>query len=265
MTLPEPQLAALVRSSKRAAVLSALGALVVFVSLGIGSLKLFQANNDLDEQLAKKHALQQRLDREIEEKQALQRKLDADIQTLHAVRKERDQAKQEKAVAQAEAEDLTDRVAAAPAPDFKELQSVVQKTVVQAAAASDSARDKARAEWRAGLAIRVKDPVAARRHFEAAIEADKGYAAPYNSLGRIAFDNRDFDGAMAYYRAALEREPSYGPALYNLAVTADKQGKRPEARRYAEELRRQHPQDAKSRKLVDTLLSAGSNDMVPLP
>jgi tetratricopeptide (TPR) repeat protein len=265
MSIPEAQVAALVRSSKRAAVLSALGALVVFSALGAGSLKLLQTNGDLDQQIAKKQALQAKLDQDNEEKRALQAKLDQEIEASRKVTTELARANQEKAAARAETEDLTDRVAAAAPDSFMELPTEVQKQVAPPAAASASPRERARAEWRAGFALRSKDPVAATKHFEAAIEADKNYAAPYNSLGRLAFDRHELDRATAYYREALKRSSTYAPALYNLAITSEKRGNHLEAQRYASELRRQRPEDAKARKLVESLQGSGSKDMVPLP
>lgn len=229
--------------------LSGIGALVVFTALGLGGVRLWQAETDLVEHAADKHTLQDKLVVQAEAnratKAALARATAAETAALEAT------------------EDLVDRVAAAPTPaELVELQAQVEPKQLP----PTTPRDAARAEWRTGHALRRQDPVAARHHFEAAIAADPSFAAPYNSLGRLAFDRHELVKATEYYQEALKRSPSYGPALYNLAIASDRQGRRDEARRYASELQRLHPENAKAGHLVERLAAPATREtLAPLP
>jgi tetratricopeptide (TPR) repeat protein len=262
MQIPQAQETALARASRRAAVISAIGALVVFLAMGVGAVMFRTMTANLDEQIGKKAALQQQLDQQILAKRELQSTLDKKIEALRNTERELASANHDKTAAQGEAQDLADRIVAVHAPD---ALAELQQQVAPPSSSSTTPHDRARSEWRAGLAIRNKDPAAARSHFEAAIQANSDYAAPYNSLGRLAFDRHEFDRAVAYYRQALQRAPTYTPALYNLAVTCEKQGNHAEARKYARELLRLQPDNGRAQKLVKSLEGDAVNDLSPLP
>jgi tetratricopeptide (TPR) repeat protein len=247
--LSEPQMAALLRTSKKAAVLSALGALIVMSAFGIAGYMLWEVHNTNQDSVSKE-AYAQQLDQLRTGESNAKRKLaqaEKDTQVAQAAA----QAAQATAqAAQSAATDLTDRIAAAPTPaSLQQLQAQVAPGVP----APTTPRDKARAEWRAGLAIRDKDLAAAYQHFKAAIAADQTYAAPYNSLGRLAFDAGKLDDAKAYYEQALQQSPVYTPALYNLALISQQQLRIEDARRYAHQALELQPDDAKMHKLLDSL------------
>jgi tetratricopeptide (TPR) repeat protein len=257
--LSEPQMAALLRTSKKAAVLSALGALIVMSAFGIAGYMLWEVHNTSQDSMSKEahtQQLAQELDQLRTGENTAKRKLaqaEKDTQVAQAAA----QAAQATAqAAQAAATDLTDRIAAAPTPGaFRQLQAQVAPAVP----APTTPRDKARAEWRAGLAIRDQDPAAAHQHFEAAIAADQTYAAPYNSLGRLAFDAGKLDEAKTYYEQALQQASTYTPALYNLAVISQQQLHLEDAKRYAHQALELQPDDAKMHKLLDSLDAGGTN------
>lgn len=57
----------------------------------------------------------------------------------------------------------------------------------------------------------------AEHHFQAALEQAPDLPILLNSLGNLRFIQKDFDSAIAFYRAALQRDSKYVPAHYNLA------------------------------------------------
>ena len=81
----------------------------------------------------------------------------------------------------------------------------------------EAARDTARNLNESGYAYYTKgDKVNAEINYRKAIEADPTYAIPYNNLGQIAEESKDFAVADQMYREAIRRNPEYSAALYNL-------------------------------------------------
>lgn len=70
------------------------------------------------------------------------------------------------------------------------------------------------------------DPDAALR---GAIRSEPGEAEHYEALGRAQLKRRDFDGAIATYRALVERVPAYARGRYRLAFALRKAGRFDEA------------------------------------
>ena len=56
----------------------------------------------------------------------------------------------------------------------------------------------------------------ARDHLQKAIELDPALPDPWNSLGRLAFDQRRYADAEAAYRTAIRLQPQFAVAFKNL-------------------------------------------------
>jgi tetratricopeptide (TPR) repeat protein len=98
--------------------------------------------------------------------------------------------------------------------------AVVQKVVEEKPV---SARERATALWQRGYWEYTNgDRAQARALYEQAQRADSTYAAPYNSLGRIAYEANDLAAADELYQKALNLNPRYAPALHNRALVAMK-------------------------------------------
>lgn len=259
MTPLQQPLASLARSSKRAALIAAMGALIVFVSLGIGSLVIISANKELDnkhrelsQQIADKENLKKDLDQKIEASrlalEQTEQALARQRQETTAARQQTATAQQQTAAAQSEIQDITDRLGADSSPQAcQELQKEI------APLEQSSTLDLARKEFRAGLAVRNKDAALAEQHFQKAIEADPTYAAPYNALGRLKLKSGKTAEAVALYQQALQHSPTYAPAIYNLARAYEIRGERVKALEYAKALQRLRPDDLMTRALLERL------------
>jgi len=132
------------------------------------------------------------------------------------------------------------------------LKSVVLKT--------ESKRDSAYEAWKQGrAAVLAKDQAAARRFFEKSIETDQSYAPPYNSLGSIAFANKDYDATIAWSARALQRRPSYAPALFNTALAHEKKGNLAEAARWCTKADKARPKWTSVTSMKKRLAKKGVN------
>ena len=65
---------------------------------------------------------------------------------------------------------------------------------------------------------------AAKRLFREALRANPNMAQSYNSLGLLALDAQDYDGARDWLKAALRVNPDYAEARANLGLTCLKAG-----------------------------------------
>ena len=59
-----------------------------------------------------------------------------------------------------------------------------------------------------------------------ATESDPGYALAFFDLGNVLDDLKRMDDAIAAYRRAIELQPGYADAHYNLALTLERHGRR---------------------------------------
>jgi len=276
MTFTKRHLAELARSSRRAAILSAIGALVVFAALTISSFIMLRTTRKAEE-LSNQNALLTNknndllktngaLEGEIAEKTARSRSLDEQIKTLTA---KRDLAERRTAASEYECDNLKVGLTSAATPgDLQKLQSEAKEHEKEASLPTadpdrDQARQQARDEWEAGLAARDKAPAAAESHFKKAIQADPTYAAPYNSLGRLKFDNKKLDEAIALYKQALDRSSTYTPAIYNLAIAYKKIGHNADALEYARLFQKLSSDGVRVRKLL-AFVSAAHDEMPPV-
>jgi tetratricopeptide (TPR) repeat protein len=223
----EEQVGGLKSSSRRAALLATVGGMIVFGAIGTGAVVLLMRNDEIRRQLA--------IERE------LRLKLEAE---------------------QGAAQDLADRIEAISEP---EACSDLREQIATPAVSPNTPRERARAEWRAGLAIRRTDPARAVAHFDAAIRADTSFPAPYNSLGRMEFDRGNRAKATEYYRAALAQSRAYSPALYNLAIVNLIEGRVAEAQAQASELVRLRPDDRKAQELQLTIQQGPASAPAPMP
>ena len=247
MTLSDVHMARLAKTSKRAALTSAVGAVVVFASIGMGVLLLLQKDHELDQQIAAKQDVVRKLNAQTEAARAAADKATRDAKAEQA---KADLALRQAKAERAEAQDLRDQIKAAGDAN---VCSALAKNVEDHPDAS-APREQARAEWRASqAALLKKDTRAAEQHLQKAIAADPSYAAPYNSLGRLKADRKDLQGAEELYLEAHKRSATYAPALVNLAkLTAQTRG--PEAaRKYAEELAQLRPNNPTAQALVREL------------
>ncbi len=60
--------------------------------------------------------------------------------------------------------------------------------------------------------------IRAKNAYNEAIEIDKNYVAPYNGLGRIYFDLKDYKKSEEYYQKAVEIDPEYLFAYHGLGI-----------------------------------------------
>jgi Tfp pilus assembly protein PilF len=67
---------------------------------------------------------------------------------------------------------------------------------------------------------------AAEKEFRAAIEREADYVPALVSLGNLAFENSDYQQAEDYYRHALQRQPDHPQANNNLAMVYLTRGER---------------------------------------
>jgi tetratricopeptide (TPR) repeat protein len=67
---------------------------------------------------------------------------------------------------------------------------------------------------------------AAEKEFRAAIEREADYVPALVSLGNLAFENNDYQQAEDYYRHALQRQPDHPQANNNLAMVYLTRGER---------------------------------------
>jgi Tfp pilus assembly protein PilF len=67
---------------------------------------------------------------------------------------------------------------------------------------------------------------AAEKEFRAAIEREADYVPALVSLGNLAFENSDLQQAEDYYRHALQRQPDHPQASNNLAMVYLTRGER---------------------------------------
>jgi tetratricopeptide (TPR) repeat protein len=259
MTILEQHAGRLARASKKTALISAVGALIVFASFAVGSYLMLKTLGDLDvkatdlkAQISEKQTLKYNLDKELQAKKQevenVKRELDQQIRLANAARSEKD-------AAVAELQELNGELLAASTPKAcQELQTVARDLQREAppitGTGPEQARSHARDEWEAGLAVREKDPIAAEAHFRNAMQIDPTYAAPCNSLGRLKFDDKKADEAIALYRQALERSPTYTPAMYDLAIAYKRTG-HPDALKYARMFEKLSPDRARARKLLE--------------
>ncbi len=72
----------------------------------------------------------------------------------------------------------------------------------------------------------------ARQLFLDALALDAHRAEAYNGVGVTFYARSDFDEALAWYKRALEANPSLGDAYYNIACIYSREGKKPLAFRY---------------------------------
>lgn len=277
MTFAKQHLAELARSSRRTAIISAIGALVVFASLGISGLVMIRTIRNVDE-LNKQNSLlttknndllkiNVALEGEIADKTARSRSLDEQIKTLTA---KRDLAERRTAASEYECDNLKVALTSAATPgELQTLQSEAKENEKEtspeiAAPPRDQSRLQARREWEAGQAVRNKAPASAESHFKKAIQADPTYPAPYNSLGRLKLDNKMPDQAIALYKQALDRSSTYTPAIYNLAIAYKKTGHNREALEYAGLFQKLSSDGVRARKLL-AFVSAAHDETPPAP
>lgn len=72
----------------------------------------------------------------------------------------------------------------------------------------------------------------ARKHFQEALAQDPQRAEAYNGVGVTFYARSDLDEALAWYKRALEADPRFGDAFYNMACAYALQGHRELAFRY---------------------------------
>lgn len=66
----------------------------------------------------------------------------------------------------------------------------------------------------------------AKREFEFCIEKNQDFAEPYTYLASIAYENRNYEDAIANYNKVLELDPNYNPFIYySLGINYEKVGK----------------------------------------
>jgi hypothetical protein len=101
------------------------------------------------------------------------------------------------------------------------------------------ARQPATARGRADrLLVRGREQLAAgdferaRRLFHEALLKEPGRPEAYNGVGVTFYGRLDLDEALAWYKRALESDPRFGDAYYNMACVYALQGKRELALRY---------------------------------
>jgi tetratricopeptide (TPR) repeat protein len=75
----------------------------------------------------------------------------------------------------------------------------------------------------------------AQRHYQQALKMDPSFAPALNSLGRIAFAEKDLATAERYFREAIAKQADYVPALDKLARIELTRGHYAEAERLAAE------------------------------
>lgn len=97
------------------------------------------------------------------------------------------------------------------------------------------------------LLNRMKRPVEAIEAYIEAVRLNPRSYQTYNNLGVLFKERGDLDSAVRYYRAALEIQPAYDGARYNLAVVDLAQGRREEALGAVQQLRRQGSQELANR------------------
>jgi tetratricopeptide (TPR) repeat protein len=66
--------------------------------------------------------------------------------------------------------------------------------------------------------------VEAEKYYLAAIEADPGYPLAQFNLGNLYDEQGRLQDAFAYYRRALALNPHYADAHFNLALLCERQG-----------------------------------------
>jgi len=67
---------------------------------------------------------------------------------------------------------------------------------------------------------------AARRHMQASLDIDPGFASSWNNLGVLHLRNAELGAAERAYLAALELEPKHGPTLFNIVSLYRRSGDR---------------------------------------
>jgi tetratricopeptide (TPR) repeat protein len=116
---------------------------------------------------------------------------------------------------------------------FVKLDVLAATTVVSPEHGRDAApmtgvtnkRLQAQAVWRQGYKLYTQgDKAGAIKLYEQAKGIDPTYAAPYNSLGRMAGEVDAGVDEQKLYKEAVTRDPQYAPALHNLALTYAQQG-----------------------------------------
>ena len=73
----------------------------------------------------------------------------------------------------------------------------------------------------AQLALKNDDKPSAKEFAEKALTYQPGHKQSANLLGVLSREEGEFDEAEKYYRIALDADPSYRPAIRNLAVLLD--------------------------------------------
>src|SRR5262245_33145794 len=113
MTLSNEHVARLAKTSKRAALISAVGALFVFAAIGVGGLSLVQKDHELNQQIAAKENAVQRLNAETEAARAAQDKIAAATREAQSALDKMKLALRQATAERDEAQDLRDRIRAA--------------------------------------------------------------------------------------------------------------------------------------------------------
>lgn len=84
---------------------------------------------------------------------------------------------------------------------------------------------EARSLWREGYRLfNAGDRTAARQNYLKAHELATWYVSPLNSLGRMALEDGQYDGARDWLKKALDVQPNYAPTLHNMALLEKRQG-----------------------------------------
>lgn len=115
------------------------------------------------------------------------------------------------------------------------LKQGARKTVVTPKALPRPAQPQESASdyYKKGLLARSElDNSAAKTYFNQAIEADKKFAAAYNSLGIIYEEEGKTEEAEQAYLKAIEADPNYIGAYSNLALLNESQGNFEQALKY---------------------------------
>ena len=68
-----------------------------------------------------------------------------------------------------------------------------------------------------------QDFVAAEKHYRLAVEADPRYALAYFDLGNVLDETGRIEDAIVAYRTAVQLAPTYADAHYNLALAYERQ------------------------------------------
>jgi len=132
-------------------------------------------------------------------------------------------------------------IAIAPQRDafIEKARTLDQASLDQASLDRASLRPQARAAWQAILKAMPQNPEAAARLGRLAWEdgdhalaasllqravADDAPASAWFDLGLVRQDLRDYDGAAAAYRTALEKKPDHAEAALNLGTVLQEKG-----------------------------------------